>query len=133
MVILNMETDKEKFASEKAIGYVLLVIGLIAIFYSAFSVYAVFTGLMHPFNLFKFDAIKLDLGKFIIQAPSEQKLTQEIVPADVLNSPMNYFAHLLLMGFLASVGLKIASIGTMLLRPIKIKIREDKKSVLDPN
>lgn len=124
---------EEKYTSEKVIGYSLLIIGLIAIFYSAFSVYSVFTGLTQPFNLFSFDAIKIDLGKFIIQSPSDAQVTQDIVPADVLNRPMNYIAHLMLMGFLASVGLKVASIGTSLLRPIKLKITEQKRSVLEPN
>jgi hypothetical protein len=128
-----MEGNEEKIGSEKVIGYVLLVIGLLAIFYSAFSVYAVFTGIMKPFDLFSFDAIKIDIGKFVIQAPSDQNLTQDIVPSEVLNKPMNYIAHLLLMGFLASIGLKIANIGTYLLRPIKIKVHEEKKSILEPN
>lgn len=128
----NMETKEDGFTTEKTIGFALLVIGLAAIFYSAFSVYGVFTGLIQPFGLFNFDSIKVDLGKFIIQAPSDQNLTQDIIPQEVLNTPMNYIAHLLLMGFLASVGLKVANIGTNLLRPIKIKVKEEKKSILEP-
>ncbi len=119
--------------SEKTIGYSLLILGLIAIFYSTFSVYTVFTGMNQPFNLFSFDAIKIDLSKFIIQSPSEAELTQDIVPSDVLNKPMNYIGHLMLMGFLASAGLKVATIGTTMLRPIKVKVTEQKKSVLEPN
>jgi len=130
--LLGMETGKENFATEKTIGYALLVIGLVAIFYSAFNVYAVFTGITKPFILFNFGAIKIDLGKFIIQSPSDQNLSQDIVPAELLNSPMNYIAHILLMGFIASTGLKIASIGTYLIRPIKIKVTQEKKSILEP-
>lgn len=123
----------DKNVTEKTIGYSLLIVGLIAIFYSTFSVYTVFTGMNQPFNLFSFDAIKIDLSKFIIQSPSEAELTQDIVPSDVLNKPMNYIGHLMLMGFLASAGLKIATIGTTMLRPIKVKVTEQKKSVLEPN
>jgi hypothetical protein len=128
-----MEEKQESFNTEKTVGYILLVLGIVTIFYSAISVYAVFTGFLQPFNLFAFDAIKIDIGKFIIQSPTEPQITQDIVPADVLNKPMNYVAHLMLMGFIASVGLKIASIATSLIRPIKIKVKEEKKSILEPN
>jgi len=127
-----MDSKEESFSSEKTVGYALLVIGLIAIFYSAYSVYSVFTGLARPFDLFAFEALRIDIGKFVLDAPSDQNLMQDIVPSEVLNTPMNYIAHLMLMGFLTSAGLKIANIGTNLIRPIKIKVKEEKKSILEP-
>jgi hypothetical protein len=129
---IMLPEKEEKYTTEKTIGYLLLFIGIAVIIFAAVSVYMVFTRITKPVDLFRFDAIKIDLSKFIIQAPTDQTITQDIVPKEVLNTPMNYFAHLLLMGFLASVGLKIAQIGTNLIRPIKIKVREEKKSILEP-
>jgi hypothetical protein len=114
--------------SEKITGYLLLLIGLIIIGLSSLNVYQVFTKQIQPVNVFLFDSIRLDFAKFIPEAPVNTDLTQELVPSDVLNLPMNYAAHLMLMGFLASSGYKIASIGVTLLRPIKVKLKEELKN-----
>ena len=118
--------------SNKIIGYLLLIAGLFLIAYSALNVYDVFKGKISPFPLFKFEAIALDFSKFVEGAPPNANLKQELVASELLNQPMNVTAHLLLMGFVASIGFKIASLGVMLVRTIKVNLKEEKQSILIP-
>ena len=99
--------------SEKIIGYTLLVCGIAIILFTAFNVYFVFTKQAQPIQLFNFPAVSLDL------IPGAKPT--EILPADVLNQSSNIFAHLLLMGFMASIGQKLATLGVQLVRPIVVK------------
>lgn len=104
--------------TEKITGYSLLAIGLLLIVVAAFSVFIVFTGGAKPVQLFAMQGIAINLGP---QLPSN-----EILPAAMLNDTSNLFAHLVLMGFLASIGQKFASLGIQLLRPIVVKLNEQK-------
>jgi hypothetical protein len=108
----------------KILGYILLFTGLALICYTAFNVFQVFTNQAAPFQLFTYDSLKVDLSKMVEGAPKNANLTQELISSDMLNRPMNLGAHLILMGFLASIGYKIASIGTMLIRTIKVNLKE---------
>lgn len=110
--------------SEKIIGYTLLFFGVGIILYTGFNVYQVFTKQIDPINLFAFKGIGLDLSKAIEGAPPNANLTQELVAPEVLNQPMNYIAHIVLMGFVGSIGYKLASIATMLVRPIHVTLKE---------
>lgn len=105
--------------SEKIIGYTLLVCGIAIILFSAFNVYFVFTGQAQPIHLFNFPAVSLAV------VPGAKPV--ELVSADMLNQTSNVFAHLFLMGFLASIGEKLASLGIQLLRPIVVKSKEEKQ------
>ena len=126
--------------TEKVIGYVLLVVGIIMISFSGLSVYNVFKGNERPYRLFNFDAVNLsldpsqftggtiqlpqeliDAGVSIEQNSNQKPIQQEILPSNILNDTTNIFAHLMLMGFVASIGYRFASIGTQMVRPIVVK------------
>lgn len=109
---------------EKVLGYLLLIAGIAVIAYAGFSVYQVFTNKVVPEELFAFGPISMDLSKLVENAPTDANLTQELVKSEVLNKPMNLVAHLLLMGFVTTIGFKFASLGTMLIRPIKVNLKE---------
>jgi hypothetical protein len=115
-------------SSEKIIGYILLILGVLAIIFPSYSVYQVFTNRAKPVQLFKFEGVNLDFGKLVEQPESSKNLKQELIAPEVLNDPMNLAAHVFLMGFLASSGLKIASIGVQLLRPIKVNVKDGSPS-----
>ena len=115
---------------EKIIGYLFLVAGIGIIAYSAFNVISVFKGKAQPFDLFSFDSIGFDFSNLVSgPVPSDANLKQELVEKDLLNKPFNLFAHLLLMGFVTSAGFKIAQIGTMLVRSIKVKVIVQKEKI----
>lgn len=122
--------------SEKVIGYTLLTIGIITIVFSALDVYLVFTKQKQPIQLFNFEGVSFDpslytpqvevpkgMEQFMQQKPkTSQKV--EILPGDVLNLSSNLFAHIMLMGFIVSIGGKIATLGTQLIRPVVVKLHE---------
>ncbi len=116
---------------EKIVGYMLIVIGVLIIVFSGISVYLVFTKHAQPVQLFNFSGISLDVGKLMAgalppqaQTTSLPSMKQEFISSDMINGPLNLSLHLFLMGFLASVGQKLASLGTMLVRPIVVKVKE---------
>lgn len=118
--------------SEKILGYILLALGIMIIIYSAISVYMVFTKQSRPVELFDLPAVSLNANQLLSGAlpPEAQGLLQqssgtkaELVSAELLNETSNIFAHLMLMGFLASIGAKLASLGTQLVRPIVVHLK----------
>ncbi len=120
--------------TEKVVGYLLLVLGLVIMGYSAVSVYNVFTGSWEPVNIFSFSGISINtvdlIGGDLSPAQRQELNSQmgnaqmEVISRDLLNDPLNLAAHLFLMGFVVSVGFKIGSLGTQLIRPIKVTVRE---------
>lgn len=120
--------------TEKAIGYFLLVLGILVIIFSGFNVYQVFTRQVKPVQLFNFKGIGLDTSQMLrdslppeagqlLQSNQRSSATTEIIPAELINQTSNVFAHLMLMGFLASIGAKLANLGVMLVRPIVVKLK----------
>ena len=122
--------------SEKIIGYILLCVGIVVIALSGYSVYAVFTKQAEPVKLFNFKGIGIDVNQVISNSlPPEiaQMVTKnqkpqstEIISADILNETSNFVAHYILMGFIASLGFKIATLGTTLVRPVVVKLKENR-------
>jgi hypothetical protein len=114
----------EGINTEKIIGYLLLILGFAIIVYSSINVLNVFQGKSQPFNLFSFESISIDLSSLLAgqTLPPGAEVNQMLVDKDLLNQPMNIMAHIMLMGFIASAGFKIAKIGVMLIRPIKVNL-----------
>lgn len=118
--------------TDKIIGYILLVLGLLIIVYTAFDVYQVFTKQKDPVKLFAFPGISIDAGQFMpqdlppelqAQLGSQKPQKMEMISGDVLSEPLNYSATLFLMGFIGSIGYKLASLGIQLIRPIVVKLK----------
>ena len=119
--------------SEKVIGYILLAAGILFIILTTFSMYNVFTKKSKPVELFNLGGISLDLSQMSggdLSPAQREQLTKsnlqtktEIVKEDLINTPLNYGAHLMLMSFIAGAGFKIAKLGAMFLRPIKVKLK----------
>jgi len=135
--------------TEKIVGYGMLLGGLLTIILAGLNVFGVFTGRIQPMTLFRFQSISIDSSQLVNQTydlnmeglPPEQvalleqvfdqqKQTTsqkiEILPAEILNQTTNVFGHLILMGFIASIGYKVAGLGVLLIRPIVVKLKEDK-------
>lgn len=110
--------------SEKISGYTLLISGIAIILFCAFNVVFVFTGRAQPIQIFNFPALSLDLGQSLGLPGGAATKPMDLVPGDMLNQTSNLFAHLFLMGFLASIGEKLASLGVQLVRPIVVKSKE---------
>lgn len=123
--------------TEKVFGYILLVIGVTAIVFSVVNIYRVFTKKVKPVQLFNFNGISLNTSQMVTNSlpPEFSELTKdnepapktELISAEMINTPSNVVAHLLLMGFIASAGYKLASLGATLVRPIIVKASSGKK------
>jgi hypothetical protein len=123
--------------NEKIVGYIMLGTGILLIFYALFSIFRIFTGKSVGYNLFDLEGISLDLSSMVGSdlSPAERaalanqggmpQLKTEIIDSDLINKPLNLLSNLMLMGFVASIGQKLASIGAMLVRPINVKLREE--------
>jgi len=125
--------------SEKIIGYVLLASGIFAILFALFSVIQVFTKVAEPIQIFNFPPIEFGVNQLFSNMSSDelralQELNKgeipkiDILPADVLNQSSNIIAHVFFMGFVASIGYKLGSLGIMMLRPIKVNLKEEKQN-----
>jgi len=112
--------------SEKIIGYILIITGILVIFLSSLNVYDVFTGKKQAISPFKLNGIGFDVGSLLTpqnQALESSKDQTEIVSDELINDPLNLFAHLFLMGFFVTAGAKISDIGTKLVRPINVSLK----------
>jgi hypothetical protein len=114
--------------TEKILGYFLLIVGIMIIFFTAINVYNVFNKKTKPIDILNLPGISLDLSSLAGGQLPTGAAKPELIAPEVLNQPMNLALHLFFMGFISTIGFKIASLGVMLVRPIKIKLRtqEDK-------
>jgi len=122
-----------KAVTERISGFILIIAGIVIIIVAASLVIKVFTGKAEPASVFNFSSISLDASNLVgSDAPPEAKEALkasgqapklELIPADILNKTSNLLAHLLLMGFVASIGYKIGSLGAMLARPVIVKLK----------
>jgi len=102
---------------EKFIGYILLILGLVIIVASALNIYQVFILSKQPLQIFNFNSVSMSASNITgVELPSNQDPQLELFSADMLNKPLNLMSQLFLMGFMASIGYKIASLGIQLMR-----------------
>lgn len=114
--------------SEKIVGYVLLFAGIAIILFSAFSVYGVFSKKTRPVQFFTIGSVPIEIP--IAGQAADKKVGEGGIklPIEVIQDPLNSFAHLALMMFIGGVGFKIASLGTMLVRPVVVKLKNKELS-----
>jgi len=118
--------------TEKIVGYLLIAAGIIVIVISSLNVLGLFTGKIKPVNLFSLSGVNINLSTLVAGIPDQKEILDqptgntntEIIDSDVINSPLNLFAHIFLMGFFVTAGGRISSIGTKLVRPIKVSLKE---------
>ena len=82
----------------------------------------VFTKRITPIDLFSFP-----------DAATQSTQKTELISALMLNESSNLFAHLMLMGFMASIGSKIAALGVSMVRPIVVKLKAKEEAVNYPS
>lgn len=112
--------------NEKMTGYILLIVGILIMVFAAVSVYLVFTKQIQPVQLFSGGGLSVDLGSLmggLQNGLPGQKSQPAAISSDLLNQTSNLAAEVFLMGFLVSVGYKLASLGVEMLRPVTIKLK----------
>ena len=101
----------------KIIGYILIAVGVLVIFLTAFSVYNVFVNKAAPINIVSQETL------FGLKSEGASALDALNITPSSLAYLANLSFHLLFAGFLINVGFKVASLGTMLARPIVVDLQ----------
>lgn len=119
---------------DKIFGYFLLFFGIAIIAFSGFQVYSLFTKRIEPVEIFNFSGVSIDTGQIVAESlPEEfaqivkgqsQPQKTEVLTPDMLNKPLNIFAYVVFMGFMSSIGFKIAQLGAIMVRPAKVELKE---------
>lgn len=109
--------------TEKQTGYILLVIGVVAMLFAAAIMILTFTGKMHAISLFNIPAPSINTGSFMpsipgLPTPAGQNI--QVIPTAAFNNILNLGVEYLLMLFILNFGFKLGDLGVKLLRPIKI-------------
>lgn len=116
--------------TQKIIGFLLLILGLIVIFYSLFSSYNIFNGKNSVPEIFKIDGKNINLNVVVDpkktvdpQAQLEemlqknvQKQLQDILPAGTLPKLLNLITWSIFASILFFGGGQISSLGIKLIR-----------------
>lgn len=133
-----------ELSSEKLIGYVLLVIGILIIAAATYMVLEILTGKSKPPKVFNVEALSFQLpsqpvptleipdgasfaaGLRINQEPGQNAPSVKLIPEEVFNGTLNIGLYYLAMMFLSASGAKIAGIGVKMIKDIKVQIKEEK-------
>lgn len=104
-----------KLKGEKIVGYVLLAVGVVVIFFSIYQMWVVFTGGSPAPKLFNFSDVSI---------PGAQGQNVLLMSGQELNKLADLAFWYILMFFILWAGGKIASLGVDLLREIRVEIKE---------
>ena len=97
------------------VGYILLIVGIVVIFFAVFGMIFVFTGSSGPPKVLNFSDVSYN-GTMIVSGSN-------------LNEASGLLVWFVLMAFVMWGGGKIASLGVNLLREIKIEIKGSLRTV----
>jgi len=107
--------------TNKIIGYVLLLVGVLLIVMPLWQTYNIFTGKAQPAQVFqKSVAIKTASQTSVLDIQGQmQNALLNILPIDAINNSLNLMSWLILMWVLIYGGGKIADIGVKLINAAK--------------
>jgi hypothetical protein len=112
-------SEKLKINDYKAVGYGLLIAGLIMIIYSVFSMYSVYTGATSPPPVITMNSVTLPAGPGI--PPVQTELISGVGSSKLVNMGIWYA----LMFFVVSAGGRISGLGVQLIREIKVEVKHE--------
>lgn len=103
--------------TNKTIGYILLIVGLLLIILPLWQTYSIFTGKSVPAKVFK-TPVTLQVNQNVSSldvAGQMQNALVKVVPIDFINNTLNLGTWMILMWVLMYGGGKIADIGVKLI------------------
>lgn len=127
---ISQDKNMENNSLTKILGWALLIVGLLIIFYFLFSSYSIFTGKTPPPQVFKMEA--LDSSATLTPPPSKELTSQEqmeqlleaqmeeqlsmMLPLDHLSKLLNLIAWSILTGVFIFGGAHISGLGINLIK-----------------
>jgi hypothetical protein len=113
--------ERFKIKDYKAVGYALLIAGLIFIILSVYSMYSVYTGAAPPPAVVQMNSIILQAPADAGTSPAQTELLSGRDSSRLVNMGI-WFA---LMTFVASAGSRIGGLGVRLIREIKVEVKKE--------
>ncbi len=113
-------SEREKIKDYKAVGYALLVAGLVLIIYSVYSLYSVYSGATPAPSVIQMNSVTISLPTSAGMPPVQTELLSGRESTKLVNMGI-WFA---LMTFIASAGGRIGGLGVNLIREIKVTVKE---------
>jgi len=107
--------------TNKTIGYVLLLIGILLIALPLWQTYNIFTGKAMPAQVFtKPIALQVDEKASPLDIPKQiQNALIKVIPIDFVDNTLNLGTWLFLMWILIYGGGKVADIGVKMIKEVK--------------
>lgn len=106
---------------EKVVGYILIFFGVIIIIFSGLNAFNILTKKSSPIEFINKD--------IVTSLTPSQNLSNQVslnqilnVDSDTITLITNIGIHLLLLSFVMKAGFHLASLGTMLVRPIVVDL-----------
>lgn len=104
--------------------------------FAAIQIILVFTGKANPITIFQYketssstSSSDLDINRLLTQMQSGSSQTGNSLPTlpfldpEMINTSLNLLVYYLIMQFLLGLGYKFASLGTQLIRPINVVLK----------
>jgi len=106
---------------EKVIGYILLFFGVIAIILSGLNAFNILTRKSNPIEFINKEIVSTITPNEL--SKNQVSLNQMLnIDNDTITLIGNIGIHLLILGFIMKAGFHLASLGTMLVRPIVVDL-----------
>ena len=106
---------------EKIIGYILLFFGVMAIILSGLNAFNILTRRSNPIEFINKEIVStITPSEFSKNQVSLNEMLN--IDNDAITLITNIGIHLLILGFIMKAGFHLASLGTMLVRPIVVDL-----------
>ncbi len=113
--------ERLKIKDYKAVGYALLLAGLIFIIWAVYSMYNVYTGAQAPPSVIEMKSVTISLPT----APGAPPIQTELISGRDSSKLTNMGIWFALMTFVASAGGRIGGLGVKLVREIKVEVKRE--------
>lgn len=119
--------------SEKIIGYLLIATGVIIIIVSGLSATRAVKTQKIPVTFFSEQTINSFSGKSVTPKETMPINIQEMlgISPTMIGTILNITVYLVILGFFVKLGFHLASLGTMLVRPIVVDLKTQKDKTVD--
>lgn len=111
------------YMEDRVTGYILLVLGVVIMFFAIIQLGLLLTNVIKPFPAFNFTEVFTLIQDVNNQVNGEatQTAVSEVNP-QVVNSVLNHSTYFLYMGFMLNLGFMLAQLGIKLIRPTTIQV-----------
>ncbi|VVB97758.1 Uncharacterised protein [uncultured archaeon] len=113
--------EKLNIKDYKAVGYGLLIAGLVMIIFSVLSMYSVYTGATPAPPVITMNSVSISLPTGAGTPPVQAELISGIQSSKLVNMGIWYA----LMFFVVSAGGRIGGLGVKLIREIKVEVKRE--------